>query len=67
MRGFVDAVVLGALGGAVLLLAGERRRARLTVTLPADAQPGTRYAFAISHVQGAAAVGRMNVEIGVTG
>ncbi len=62
-RGFVDAVVLGALGGAVLLLAGERRRARLTVTLPADAPAGAKYAFGISQLQGDQVVGRMTVEV----
>ncbi|MCX6032239.1 MAG: hypothetical protein NT169_23470 [Chloroflexi bacterium] len=66
-RSLVDAAVLGALTGGVMLLAGAPQRGRLTVTLPADAPVGAKYAFGISQVQGDAAVGRLNVEIRVTG
>jgi hypothetical protein len=66
-RGLVDDVILGALGGGVLLLAGEPRRGHLTVALPADAQPGAKYAFAISQLQGDQTLGRMTIEVRVIG
>jgi hypothetical protein len=64
-RGLVDNVLLGALGGAVMLLAGEQRRISVPVTLPADAQPGQCYTMAIDQLQSDDVMGRLTVEVQV--
>ena len=65
-RGIVDNAVIGAITGGVMLGMGQRRRASLAVTLPAQAASGTRYAMAIIQKQGAETVGRLTVLVDVT-
>jgi hypothetical protein len=64
-RGIVDAVVIGAVTGAMILAVGQRRRASLTVTLPVSAVRGARYALALVQKQGFATVGRLTVIVEV--
>ncbi len=65
-RGIVSDAVLGILTGAVVLEAGQRRRASLTVTLPANTQPGAQQTWGIVQSQGGAPVGRLTVQMTVT-
>lgn len=62
-RGPVDDVVLGALTGGVMLLAGQTRRADLAITFPPDAAPGTQHRIEIVQNQGSELVGRLAVQI----
>ena len=64
-RGIVSDAVLGTLTGAVMLAAGQHRRASLTVTLPADTPPGSKPTWGIVQSQGGAPVGRLTVEMTV--
>jgi len=64
-RGLVDDAVLGAITGGMMLTAGQRRRASLTITLPDDAQIGARHALTISQLQGDEVVGRLTVQVDV--
>lgn len=50
----------------VALAAGERRRARLTLTAPADAAVGTVYRFSVAQFVGPTLAGRMPVVVTVT-
>lgn len=63
-RGLVNEAVLGAVGGAVVLGAGQRRGASLSVTLPPAAAPG-RYTLAVAQLQGGEVVGRLTIQISV--
>ncbi len=65
VRGIVDNAVIGAVTGGLLLGMGQRRRASLTITLPAQAAPGTRYAAVIFQRQGAETIGRLTVLVDV--
>jgi hypothetical protein len=65
-RGIVDNAVIGAITGGLMLGMGQRRRASLTITLPAQAASGTGYAAAIIQKQGAEIVGRLTVLVDVT-
>ena len=58
--------MIGAVTGGVMLGMGQRRRASLAVTLPAEAASGTRYAAALVQKQGAETVGRLTVLVDVT-
>jgi hypothetical protein len=51
----------------VALAAGERRRAHLTFTAPADAAAGTVYRFSVAQFVGPTLAGRMPVVVTVTG
>ena len=44
---------------------GQRRRASLAITLPAQAASGTRYAAVLIQKQGAETVGRLTVLVDV--
>jgi len=52
---------------AATLAAGERRRAHLTFTAPADATVGTVYSFVVAQFVGETLAGRMQVQVTVTG
>ena len=65
-RGIVDAAVIGAVTGSMMLSMGQRRRASLTITLPANATSGARYAAEIVQKQGSETVGRLTVRVLVT-
>ena len=64
-RGIVDNAVIGAITGGLILGMGQRRRASLTITLPAQVASGTRYAAALIQKQGAETVGRLTVLVDV--
>ena len=64
-RGIVSDAILGMLTGAVLLEAGQHRRASLTVTLPATTQPGVQQTWGIVQSQGGVPVGRLTVQMTV--
>lgn len=49
------------------LAPAERRRASLTLTVPADAAPGAVYRFAVAQFVGPIIAGRMPVQVTVTG
>jgi hypothetical protein len=59
--------MVGPIGDRATLAAGEHRRASLRVTLPADAAPGTVYAFTVAQFIGETIAGRMPVEVTVAG
>ncbi len=61
----MDAAVIGAVTGGMMLTMGQCRRASLTVTLPANATSGTCYAAVLVQKQGAEVVGRLTVQLGV--
>lgn len=67
---FVSPIVLSPAdesdAGAVLA-AGERRQARLTLTVPADAAAGAVYRFSVAQFVGDIIAGRMPVQVIVTG
>jgi len=63
----LDAAVHGALTGGMILGAGQRYRASLTITLPPGAQPGARHTLVISQLQGETVVGSLTVEVNVVG
>jgi hypothetical protein len=52
---------------AATLAAGERRRARLTLTAPADAAAGAVYRFSVAQFVGPTLAGRMPVQVMVVG
>lgn len=62
-RGLAEEALLGALGGAVVLGAGQAREASFSVALPADAAVGARYTLAVAQLQGGETVGRLTVQI----
>ncbi len=64
-RGLVEEAVLGAVGGAVVLGAGQRRQASLAIALPTTAAPGARYSMAVVQLQGGEVVGRLTLQIDV--
>jgi C1A family cysteine protease len=66
VRGIVDNAVIGAVTGGLMLGMGQRRRASLTLSLPAQAARGTRYAAAVIQKQGAETVGRLTIVVDVT-
>ena len=63
VRGIVDSAVIGAVTGGMMLTMGQRRRASLTVTLPANAVSATCYAAAVVQKQGSETVGRLTVRV----
>ena len=64
-RGIVDSAVIGAVTGGLMLGMGQRRRASLAITLPAQTAIGTRYEAAIIQKQGTETVGRLTVLVDV--
>jgi hypothetical protein len=65
-RGIAEDAVIGAVTGGLMTTMGQRRRASLTVALPAQAATGTRYAAAVIQKQGTETVGRLTVLVDVT-
>ncbi len=65
-RGIVDVAVIGAITGGIMGGAGARGRVSLTLTLPADAQPGARHQFVITQLQGGEVAGKLAVQVDVT-
>jgi C1A family cysteine protease len=64
-RGIVDNAVIGAVTGGLMLGMGQRRRASLAITLPAQVASGTRYAATVIQKQGTETVGRLTVLVDV--
>jgi hypothetical protein len=65
-RDVAEDAVLGALTGGLVLTAGRRRLASMTIAADPDAQPGAHYSFAVAQVQGSQLVGWMTVRVDVT-